>query len=994
MCGCGGKPNVNGTNICVEPDKDQCFAVRRSLPPNLKHYATFTRNRADFLMRHPFIQTGLLCALLTPTAVRGESVDFNRDIRPIFTKHCTACHGGVKAAGGLSFVSKDGAMALGKSGEHAIIPGDVSKSEILRRIRSTDPEEVMPQPKHGPPLKKAEADLIEQWIREGAAWKNHWAFERPVETRPIVRDTAWPKVSLDHHVLARLEAISLKPSPSASATEWLRRASFDLTGLPPAREDIEPFVREWRTNVDEAKAKATNRMLSSPAFGERWAAVWLDLARYSDTYGFEKDPHRDIWPYRDWVIRAFNADMPFDQFTIDQLAGDLLPNPTADQRLATAFHRNTQTNTEGGTDDEEYRVAAVLDRVNTTWTTWQSTTFGCAQCHDHPYDPLTHKEYYEFMAFFDSSLDYDLDNDFPKMKVANLPADREKASDLERSILSLRGELNAGGAGLVAATDWKHFAADALRAKNGTLANKGSEIIAQGTLPVGNSYEIESPGTSFTAIRLEIRPESDDPLKWPERGSWVSKFEVLRIDSEGKAHPIPMVDVFVDWEDGHENATPQGNVGAFPKIDQPRWAVFVPQTPFTATGNDRIRVVIKQGGRTSGEQATPVRRFSLGITEHADWTQLAGNNERRQHKEELLAKEKALKEITGTMVPVIIQRPQPRDTRVFARGNRLTKEDSVKPGLPKLFTGSDASETADRLAMARWLVGKDNPMAGRVLANRLWGELFGEGIVVSQEDFGSSGQLPSHLELLDHLALRLRDHHQWSIKSMLREMVLSSTYGQTNRASRELVEKDPHNRLLARGPRVRLSAEMVRDQALAASGLLSSKMYGPPVYPPQPAGVWSSVYSGASWKESKGEDRFRRAVYTYSKRTSGFPGFLTFDAPSRDVCSARRIRSNTPLQALVTLNDPAHIEFAQGMAKRMREHASDLPAQLAFGVLLCTQTEASSEMIRELAALHADVKSEYAADPELSARLGSTPDEAALVLVANTILNLDSSLNR
>jgi hypothetical protein len=940
------------------------------------------------------ILPGILCAFLTPAVVLGEGVDFNRDIRPILTKHCTACHGGVKAAGGLSFVSQDGAMALGESGAHAIVPGDAAKSEMLRRIRSTDPDEVMPQPKHGPPLKKEEADIIEQWIREGAPWKNHWAFEPPVKTAPQANDQRWPRAPLDHHVLARLEKESMKPSPPASATEWLRRASFDLTGLPPALEEIGPFVRQWQTNPDAAKSQAVDRMLSSTAYGERWASVWLDLARYSDTYGFEKDPHRDIWPYRDWVIRAFNADMPFDQFTIEQLAGDLLPNPTADQRLATAFHRNTQTNTEGGTDDEEYRVAAVMDRVGTTWTAWQATTFACAQCHDHPYDPITHKEYYEFMAFFDSTLDHDLDDDFPKMKVAKNPDDREKASELELRIRSLRDARNAEGTGLVSATDWKPFQTSGLRAKHGTLSRKGDEILANGTLPVGNRYEIEGAGVPFSAIRLDIFPESNDPLKWPERGSWVSKFEVWRIDAHGKAHEIPMGDVFVDWEDAPHAAGPQGNVGAFPKIDQPRWAVFVPKSPFVAGENELIRIALGQNAQTAGQQATPVRRFSLRLTDHADWTELTASDARRKSREELPAMHKALHGIPGAMVPVIIERPKPRDTRIFARGNRLTKDASVQPGLPKLFTGSHDVKTNDRLAMARWLVGKENPMASRVLANRLWAELFGEGIVVSQEDFGSSGEPPSHLELLDHLALRLRDHHQWSVKSMLREMTLSSTYGQTNRAPRELVAKDPHNRLLSRGPRVRLTAEMIRDQALAASGLMSPKMYGPPVYPPQPEGVWSSVYSGASWKESKGEDRFRRAIYTYSKRTSGFPGFLTFDAPSRDACSARRIRSNTPLQALVTLNDPAHIEFAQGMAKRMREHADDLPARLAFGVLLSTQTEASSEMIRELAALHEDVKAEYAGNPELSARLGASADEAALVLVANTILNLDSSLNR
>ena len=936
----------------------------------------------------------IFCAALAPACAFGEPVDFNRDIRPILTKHCTACHGGVKAAGGLSFVSKEGAMALGESGLHAIVAGDPSKSEMLRRIRSTDPDEVMPQPKHGPPLKKTEADLIERWIREGAAWKNHWAFEHPVETTPKVANADWPAQPLDRHVLARLEKESLAPSAAASATEWLRRATFDLTGLPPSPEDMERFSTAWKINAQTAKAQEVDRLLASPAYGERWAAVWLDLARYSDTYGFEKDPHRDIWPYRDWVIRAFNADMPFDQFTIEQLAGDLLPNPTADQRLATAFHRNTQTNTEGGTDDEEFRVSAVQDRVSTTWTAWQATTFACAQCHDHPYDPITQKEYYQFKAFFDSTLDYDLDDDFPKMKVPGNPEDREKASRLELALRAMRQELHLQGAGPLATSPWQPFESETHKTKSGTLIKQGTEIRTSGTLTVGNQYEIEGPATSFTAIRLNIRPETDDPRKLPERGSWVSKFEVSRIDAAGKAHVIPMGDVFVDWEDAPHDATPQGNVGAFPKIDQARWAVFVPKTPFVAADGELLRIVLKQSGSTTGEQATPLRRFSLQLTQHTEWSQLAMNEDRRKKKEDVASMQKSLQAIPGAKVPVMIERPQPRDTRIFARGNRLTKEDSVSTALPKLFTRGRNAETKDRLAMARWLVSKENPLAARVLANRLWAELFGEGIVVSQEDFGSSGEPPSHIELLDHLALRLRDHHSWSVKSMLREIVLSSTYGQTHRAPRELVARDPHNRLLARGPRVRLTAEMIRDQALAVSGNLSPRMFGPPVFPPQPAGVWSSVYSGATWKESQGEERFRRAIYTYAKRTSGFPGFLTFDAPSRDTCSARRIRSNTPLQALVTLNDPAHIEFAQGLAKRMAAHADDLPAQLAYGVLLATQSNASSDMIRELAALHADAKSEYANDPQLSARLGNSPGEAALVLAANTILNLDSALNR
>lgn len=929
----------------------------------------------------------LLCAGMPLCA---DEVDFNRDIRPIFTKHCTACHGGVKAAGGISFVIRERAMAAGESGERAIVPGSPQQSEILRRIRSKDPDVVMPQPKHGPPLSSHEADLIEKWIAQGAEWKNHWAFEPPVDTvHTKIPDDIVP---LDAIVSRKFGPNGVKASPPAPPEEWLRRTSFDLTGMPPDEGMLADFRTDWKAGPRAAKERVVDRLLASPRYGERWASVWLDLARYSDTYGFEKDPHREIWPYRDWVIRAFNQDMPFDRFTIEQLAGDLLPDAGAEQRLATAFHRNTQTNTEGGTDDEEYRVAAVIDRVNTTWTTWQATTFGCAQCHDHPYDPITQKEYYQFMAFFDSTLDHDLDDDFPKMKVAADPADRERVSQMERAIRASRDDLHKEGRSLKDRSTWLPFEIFDMRAKHGILKVRGNRIAAEGTLPVGNVYEIEASSTSFTSLLLEIFPESDNPAKWPERGSWVSRFEVWRIDAGGKAQMLPMADVFVDFVDAPLSPAPQGNVGGFPKIDRPRWAVFVPEAPFTGVAGERIRIVLKQSGATSGEQATPLRLFALHASREPHWTTASQDSARKAKWRKMAEAEGEWKKIPGSLVPIMSERPMPRDTRLFTRGNRLTKDSSVSPGTPIIFGA--AGENPDRLAMARWLVGKSNPLTARVLANTLWAELFGEGIVVSQEDFGSSGEPPSDLILLDHLALRLRDHHRWSVKGMLREIVLSETYGRTHRATPDMIAKDPHNRLLARGPRVRLTAEMLRDQALAVSGLISTKMFGPPVYPPQPDGVWRSVYSGAKWKESQGEDRYRRAVYTYSKRTSGYPAFLTFDAPSRDLCSARRIRSNTPLQALVALNDPAHIECARGLAARMAAHSPVLAGRISYGIRICGQRDATPRVLDELSALHADALAAYTADPKLAAHLGDSPDAAALVLVANTILNLDSSLNR
>jgi hypothetical protein len=500
----------------------------------------------------------------------------------------------------------------------------------------------------------------------------------------------------------------------------------------------------------------------------------------------------------------------------------------------------------------------------------------------------------------------------------------------------------------------------------------------------------------LTALRLSILPDINDPRKWPERGSLVTKFELKLIDSLGNGTLLPLKDIVADHVDGSFDPSPDGNFGSFPKLEGPRWFVIVPAKPIVPESGSRLVITMKHGAQTSGNQATPVRNFRLDVSESPAWTALAGDPSRVGLWQSLRELKKQLADIPGTLVPVMIERHEnaKRETRVFAGGNRLSKDESVKPGIPAIFQSPGTGQPSDRLEMARWLVSQENPLTARVMANRLWGELFGTGIVRTMEDLGTSGELPSHPELLDHLALRLRDHHRWSIKSMLGEIVLSSTYRQSQKASPDLVARDRENRLLARGPRVRLTAEMVRDQALAAAGLLSGKMYGPPVYPPQPDGVWGTAHSNAKWKESTGEDRFRRGIYTYTRRTSGFPGFLTFDAPSRDLCSARRITSNTPLQALVTLNDPAHIEAAQALAKRMEAHHPEMRERIAHGMKLATQQSAADEDMAELLALHADALATYRQSPAEAVRLGASAEAAALVLVANTLLNLDSALNR
>ena len=924
-----------------------------------------------------------------------EKVEFNRDIRPILTKDCTACHGGVKAAGGLSFIFRDLALSEGDSGKRAIVPGKPEESEMIRRMRHSDPDEVMPKPKHGPPLSEQKIALIEKWIEQGAQWQEHWSFVPPKDVAlKEVSNEDWPTQPLDRYVLKRLDQEGLKPSPEASPAQWLRQVSFDLTGLPPSAEELKQFEAASADNPRAAREQVVDRLLDSPRFGERWAIVWMDLARYSDTYGFEKDPARTIWPWRDWVIRAFNSDKPYDEFVIEQLAGDLLPEPTFNQRLATAFHRNTQNNTEGGTDDEEFRVAAVQDRVATTWTALQATTFGCVQCHSHPYDPIEHEEYYKFTAFFNNSEDHDLVNDYPSMKVPQDPELAQRSSELELLTHELRSRLNADGRKLATNQEqWQPFIADHFAPSHGELrVAKNGTIRASGTLPVRSFHLLSGPVADFQALRLGILPESDDPAKWPERGSMVQKLQMTLIDKEGKRTPIKLREAFADKLTGVKELAADGNMGAYPKLHGPRWFVVVPESPVEAGNSERLEIKMQHGYSTSGSQATPVRRFTVMLSNNDAWRKLVENSERQSTWQRLAKLEEQYKAIKGVMVPIMEEGPV-RETRIFARGNRLSKEQAVAPGLPKLF-GGQSGHDMNRLDMAKWLVSEDNPLTARVMVNRLWSHLFGLGIVETSEDFGTSGTMPSHPALLDHLALRFRFEHDWSIKGILREIVLSSTYRQSESATPQLLERDPRNRLLARGPRTRLSAEMVRDQALAVAGLLSEKMYGPSVFPPQPDGIWNSVYSNAKWIESKGEDRYRRGLYTYHKRTAPYPAFLTFDAPNRDICSARRIDSNTPLQALVTMNDPAHIEAAQSFAKRMLSHSETLAEQLSHGMLLATQQDADVQILRELEGLYREAAENYKKHPQDAKHLADSAEAAAMVLVANTILNLDAALTR
>ncbi|GAB3645971.1 hypothetical protein GCM10028791_05090 [Echinicola sediminis] len=766
--------------------------------------------------KHTFLTglTGALALLISSLSCshqKDDKVDFNAEIRPIINSKCISCHGGVKQSGGFSLLFQSEALSATESGIPAILPGKADSSEMIKRILHEDPEVRMPP--EGDALSKEEVELLKKWINQGAEWEDHWSFIAPEKPEvPEVDLGEWAQNPIDAFVLSKMEEKGLSPSPQADPASLARRLSLDLTGLPPTKD----MVERLQQNPDLATYEAlVDELLSSPHYGERWAAMWMDLARYADTKGYQKDRHRPMWKFRDWVIEAFNADMPFDQFTIEQLAGDLLPNPTKDQLIATGFHRNTMTNDESGTDDEEFRVSAVLDRVNTTWEVWQGITFACVQCHSHPYDPIKHEEYYEFYAFFNNTADADTWTDSP-------------------------------------------------------------------TMPV------------FTKVE----------------------------EQERKA--------LMGWIDSIQNLSP---------------------------------------------------------------------NIQYQFAHQVEKKKESIEGIRPDPLPIMQELPeaQQRKTHVFERGNWMEHGKEVQPGVPGSMPDLPDSLPDNRLGLAKWLVSKDNPLTARVTVNRVWGQLFGRGIVETQEDFGSQGFEPTHPELLDWLAYNWMHEQDWKLKSLLKQLVMSATYRQSSKVSDELKAKDAANYWLARGPRVRLTAEQVRDQALAVSGLLSGKMYGPSVMPPQPDGVWQVINNPEKWVQSKGDDQHRRGLYTYWRRTSPYPSMMAFDSPSREVCINRRIRTNTPLQALVTMNDPVYVEAAQALAKKMYQSDKNPGEQLKNGYAMAMYKTPSQKTLQSLLNLYDTAKAHFEQSGEGIENLGKTEKDVqlnALTMTANAILNLDGFITK
>ena len=988
----------------------------------------------------------------------ATKIDFPSQIQPILKEACYSCHGPDKQKGKLRLDSRELALLGGGSGP-AIVPGNGKDSYLVRRIQGEGDEDRMPI-KHDP-LTAEQTALVKAWIDQGATWPDsanlagaaiakHWAYQKPVRPAlPDVKNKGWVRNPIDAFVLARLEKENLAPSPEADRVMLIRRLSLDLIGLPPSPAEVDAFVGDPSPTAYE---NLVDRLLASPHYGERWGRHWLDLARYADTNGYEKDRTRSIWPYRDWVIQAFNSDMPFDEFTIEQIAGDLLPDATAAQRIATGFHRNTMINEEGGIDVEEFRYKAMVDRVQTTSTTWLGSTLQCAQCHNHKYDPISQKEYYQFYALLNNANE-------PEMDVPSKNIDG-KRREIEAKIAMTQATLEERGRSLAATRPsesqeaWeKQVAVKAAhwtvlepvkfsRNYGGSIAKLGDHsLLFTGDNLYRDEYKIEFKisdlrfeisdlKSRITAIRMEVLPDPAQPNGGPGRspsGGWlVSEFLASR------GLPLSLHDATADVGTGPGNAIDgkRDTHWAMPNGDgKPHEIVFqVKDMPHTAdaplaitvvqnyhqqenVGRLRISVtgdggnvqasglpaeieaaVLVSRAQRSAEQQTSLRQYYLAVT-----PLLAAEHQK------IDALRASMPAYTTTMV--MQERATPRVTNIHRRGEFLNLGAEVTPAVPAVLLQRVADQPRNRLALARWLVSQDNPLTPRVVMNRTWAIYFGRGIVRTAEDFGVMGEAPSHPELLDWLATEFI-RQKWSQKGMHRLIVTSATYRQSSQVSPALQQRDPSNELLARGARLRVEAEIIRDIALKAGGLLSEKVGGPSVFPPQPDDIGAESYSGHTWATSTGPARFRRGLYTFLRRTSPNPQLITFDAPTSELVCSRRNRSDTPLQALTTLNDTAFVEAAQGLARRViTEGPKDDAGRAALAFRICMARAPDADELGRIVAFHQAQLARFQKNPGVAKQVASSeavkapehadlPQLAAWTTVSRALLNLDETITK
>lgn len=982
----------------------------------------------------------LLAGMPALVTAAARPVSFAHDIRPLLSNACFKCHGpdemerkgGPKGSGGLRLDTEEGARAnLG--GRAAIVAGHADDSELMKRIIETDEDEVMPPPKSGNPLTPAEVKMIADWIDGGATYSKHWSYEPLAAVEAPLKETH----PIDAFIRDRLKRENLQAQPEADRPTLARRLSFDLTGLPPSPESVDAFVND---QAPDAYNRMVDRLLASPAYGEHWSRQWLDLARYADSAGYADDPSRQIWAYRDYVIRSFNTNKSFDQFTIEQIAGDLLTDPTEDQLIATAFHRNTMTNNEGGTNDEEFRNAAVIDRVNTTLAVWMGTSMACAQCHTHKYDPITQTEYFSMFAFLNNTADADLRDEAPLLSfyTGDQKARRQK---LEAGIAELEARFSKPTPAMQADADqwakqfplpieWQALMPDALKSQAGlamTRENDGTVTVANSSAKDTYLIEIPSPAMrTLTALRLEALPHDSLPNKGP--GHAAGNFVITGINVKVKppendtskpenAPEIQFTGTAADYvqPDFDETVVLKTGKAAKPRDPKSGWAIggatgiahsltLTTSKPVEIPAGSTLVITIEQ---QSSHANHTLGRFRLSATGDPTAARLSEiptkiakilalpaaqrdaaqqtiltDHYLRNLAPELAADRKSLAnlqkqyaDLQPTTVPIFRELPEGkrRKSHLQVRGNYLNHGDEVTEGVPMAIFPLPEGGTRNRLTLARWLVDPANPLTARVIANRFWESLFGIGIVRTSEEFGAQGDPPSHPELLDWLALDFI-RSGWDMKHLIRLIVTSETYRQSSKIEAGMAERDPENRLLARGPRVRLSAEMVRDQALATSGLLSPAMFGPSVRPIRPAlGLSAAFGGGLDWQTSAGGDQYRRALYTEWRRTSPYPSMATFDAPSREICTLRRDRSNTPLQALVLLNDPVYVEAAQALARRVTAKTSAPEEAIREAFRLVLSRLPSDTELRRLLALREELFADYQKDPKKAAEMATIP---------------------
>jgi hypothetical protein len=1049
----------------------------------------------------------LAVAHLTLDAANTPKTDFNRDIRPIFSEHCYVCHGPdeQRRKAGLRLDQEEGAFKELKSGNHALVPGDLAKSAMIGRITSNDPDEIMPPPKQNKPLSPDRIALLKQWVKEGAQWKKHWSFIPPERPElPAVKERKWPRNAIDYFTLARLEREGLKPNPEADRATLIRRVTLDLTGLPPTIEEVDAFLADKSQNAYE---KVVERLLASPHYGERMAQNWLDLARYADSSGYHFDGVRFMWLWRDWVIRAFNENKPYDEFTVEQLAGDLLPNPTQGQRIATGFVRNNMTNDEGGADPDEYLNKYVVDRVNTVGAVWLGLTVGCTECHDHKYDPLKTTEFYRLYAFFHNVPEKGLDrirtdNPPPRLPVPTpeqamqfVEADF-RLKDAEKTLQDRANELgetqekweretsaeppgkpseeglaaflrfedslasaSSGGSGQIVGVEKPEFVTGRI-GKALKLDGKSHAEFAQLLDPIqldaGRAFSfgawIKLEGDGAVLSKMEKSPGfrgldlffSEEHFQihlvhaWPDNAIKVRTKESFPKNQwlhvlatyDGSSHASG-VKVYVNGR-SRELETEKDTLTASITNSQPvRVAArngeamlkgLVDEVRFYQRAlsaedvrelvfNDFMPIITKSRGNRTEDERGELERFYKENYAVDYLRSEAALAEARKRKDEFYTK------IPTTMI--MEEMNPPRDTFVLLRGDFRHKGERVTPGTPAVLPPLPEG-TTNRLALARWLVAKDNPLMARVTVNRYWALFFGTGLVKTINDFGSQGEWPSHPEMLDWLGVQFRDgspanhksKHQagtdfatpWDVKALVRLIVTSATYRQSAVTTPEKLERDLYNRLFTRGPRTRLEAEYIRDNALAVAGLLNDQIGGPSVKPYQPPGIWDGV--DAVYEQDKGDSLYRRGMYVFWRRSAHYPSFATFDAPSREVCTLHRERTQTPLQSLVLMNDPAYVEAARGLAERvLREEPADLDKRLVRAFRHTLGRAPQADEIGILQKTYTQQLANFRNDSEAANKLlkvGESPlpqktggaELAAMTAVANVLLNLNEAITK